>query len=189
MRGYYFCSDGHAVRRGKPIVIGLSSFGKLLVLWSPHYNNHGKRQPMLLTVDFVSRVEFETIAPADDLAVVSIGNPAELPPRQLDVHTTWLRMEFLDCDLAESAKWGFPLEALCTQQHVLQMAQFISKLHMSERHWRLVVHCHQGTSRSAAVALVACALTGCDMPRRAESLDANPHVLRVAIELLGLRAP
>jgi len=144
---------------------------------------------VLLTVDFTSRSAFEAIAPADDLAVVSIGDPAEMPPRQLDAHTTWLRLEFLDCDLAEAARWGFPAEALCTQQHVEQMTQFINALHQSETDWRLVVHCRQGTSRSAAVALIARALTGCEMPRLAEAQDANTHVLRVAIELLGLKAP
>lgn len=135
---------------------------------------------MLLTVDFVSRVQFETIAPADDLAVISIGDPAEMPPRQLDAHTTWLRMEFLDCDLAESAKWGFPLEALCTQQQLEQMTQFIHELHRSDKARRLVVHCRSGVSRSAAVTLVARALTGCDMPRIDETHDANTHVLRLA---------
>lgn len=139
---------------------------------------------MLCTVDFISRDAFKTVPPANDLAIISVGDPAEMAPRQLVAHSTWLRLEFLDCDLVEAARWGFPPEALCTTQHVELMTQFISELHESEKAWRLVVHCRSGLSRSAAVALIARALTGCDMPRFADASNANAHVLRLA-KLVG----
>lgn len=141
---------------------------------------------MLTAVDFISRDAFEKVGPAADLAVISIGDPAEWPPKNLHKHERALRMEFLDCDLDGLAQWGYPAEALCTLQQVQEMVAFIRALHAEPEARRLVVHCRMGASRSAAVALMAQAMTGCDMPRRPEANWANTHVLLLANEELGL---
>lgn len=141
---------------------------------------------MLIAVDFISRDAFERVVPAADLAVISIGDPAECLPITLHQHAQTLRMEFLDCDLAGLVKWGYPAEALCSLQQLEQMVAFIREVHEAPAPRRLVVHCRMGASRSAAVALVAQAITDCDMPRRAEANYANTHVLMLAQQLIGL---
>lgn len=135
---------------------------------------------MLVAVDFISKAAFERIHPAQDLAVLSIGNPAELPPDAFYAYENALRMEFLDCDRAGLEKWGFPEEALCTVEQMNEMLEYLERLHQAAEPLRLVVHCHMGASRSAAVALIAHAVTGCEFPRQAEANFANTHILELA---------
>lgn len=148
---------------------------------------------MLKAVDFVSKAVFEALVPGSDLAVVSIGNPAEMPPARLAGYNRVLRLEFLDLD-PQSAHWRdagheFPPEALFSPAQALELFEFLRGLDEDDNRWRLAVHCHAGISRSAAVAAIAAAMTQCDFPREADAHYANRHVVRTTQAMLGFRVP
>ncbi|GBG14848.1 methylamine utilization protein MauD [Novimethylophilus kurashikiensis] len=127
------------------------------------------------------------VLPEDRLAVISIGDPAQLPPSQFYGHAHALRLEFLDNELEDLAIHGIPAEALCSLEQVESAVHFIRELHASPQSYRLVVHCRMGASRSAAIALVAHSMTQCHFPRWAEANYANKHVLLLAQDILGIQ--
>lgn len=141
---------------------------------------------MIEAVDFVSKAVFVEAKPRPGWAAISIGNPAEMAPRQLGSYLHALRMDFLDCDLAGLAKWGYPEEALCQPEQVSELLAFVRERHADPAPSRILVHCHMGSSRSAAVALVVAHMTGCDFPRAADTHFANLHVLALAGAQLGV---
>lgn len=140
---------------------------------------------MLKAVDFIARDTFTGLAPEPDLAVISIGDPAEMPPTHLRRFSPTLRLEFLDLEPADLEKWGIPEEALCLPDQVEQVIGFVRALQAAPSAYRLVVHCRMGSSRSAAVALVAHSLTQCDFPRHQDAHYANKHVVALAEAILG----
>lgn len=145
---------------------------------------------MITAVDFIARDVFaELKAPAQDMAAISIGDPAEMPPDNLYRFGKALRLEFLDCDLEGLDKWGFPEEALCTREQVAELVAFVAELQAQPSKHRLVVHCRMGASRSAAVALVVHAMTQCDFPRYEDAHYANTHVVQLAADALGQAIP
>lgn len=132
---------------------------------------------MLLAVDFLPQVTFESLTPAADLAALSIGDPGDASPRNLAGFAAVLRMEFLDCDGSEP---GVPETALVRPSQIADLLDFLLALHAAEIRYRLAVHCRMGVSRSAAVALVAEAVSGCACPRREDAHDANRRVVALA---------
>ncbi|MBU9200464.1 hypothetical protein KTD31_03725 [Burkholderia multivorans] len=136
---------------------------------------------MLIAVDFLPQATFETLTPAADLAAISIGDPGDACPRNLAGFRAALRMEFLDCDGSEP---GVPATALVTTQQIAELLTYLKTLHAASTRYRLVVHCRMGVSRSAAVALVAEAVSGCTCPRRDDAHDANRRVVALANALL-----
>lgn len=143
---------------------------------------------MLIAVDFISRDEFRALkTPLPDLAAISIGDPAEMPPDALYHYKEKLRMEFLDCDREGLEKWGFPEEALCTPEQVQEIIDFVARLHAQPAPLRLVVHCRMGASRSAAVALLVHSLTQAEFPRHADAHYANTHIVQLAEAALHCR--
>lgn len=145
---------------------------------------------MIEAVDFIARDVFADIkAPAPDMAAVSIGDPAEMPPDNLARFANGLRMEFLDCDMEGLEKWGFPEEALCTREQFEALRAYVTRLHAEPKGYRMVVHCRMGASRSAAVALVIHAMTQCEFPRYDDAHFANTHVVLLAEQALGQAIP
>lgn len=141
---------------------------------------------MLTHVDFVSKAVFEETPARAGRAVISIGNPAEWPPAKFRDHERALRVEFLDCDQEGLSRWGYPEEALMQPEQFAEVLGFIQGLAQAREPWQLLVHCHMGASRSAAVALVAHVLTGCQFDRLADAHYANLHVLELAQAALGV---
>lgn len=138
---------------------------------------------MLRSVDFISLPEFERVAPAPDLAVISIGDPDEPVPLSLTNFPRTLRLSFLDleaADVASSAARG-----LFTRTQAARVVCFITELQARDAPVRLLIHCMMGASRSAAVALVAHAMTGCEFPRRQDAFYANTHVVALGADAAG----
>lgn len=138
---------------------------------------------MLASVDFISLETFKGAAIASDMAVISIGDPASTPPN-LEHGVPALRIEFLDMTPEELAEYGMPADCLIAESEVAQILAFIEGLMRADDRYRLVVHCNKGYSRSAAVALVVHAMTGCEFPRRLDAYDANTYVLQLASQQL-----
>lgn len=138
---------------------------------------------MLASVDFISLETFKGTAIASDMAVISIGDPASTPPN-LAHGVPALRMEFLDLTPDELEQYGMPVDCLIAENEVAQILAFIEGLVRASDRYRLVVHCNKGYSRSAAVALVVHAMTGCEFPRKLDAYDANTYVLQLASKQL-----
>jgi predicted protein tyrosine phosphatase len=141
---------------------------------------------MIDSVDFVSLDVFEELVPAPDMVAISIGDPAQLPPSNLGAFAGALRVEFLDLEPADLVQLRVPREALCSFELVQSIIDFVRTWNGGRQHYRLVVHCRMGSSRSAAVALLAHAMTLCEFPRRADAHYANAHVVKLAARALFL---
>lgn len=139
-----------------------------------------ERFNVLTALDFVSQAVFERIEPTPTLAVVSIGDPAQPPPDRLPQFQQVLRLEFLDLEPDDAEDCDIADENLFSPAQLLALTAYVQGLHQQAAHYRLVVHCHAGISRSAAVALVAHHITNCDFPRHLDAHYANRHVIRVA---------
>jgi predicted protein tyrosine phosphatase len=140
---------------------------------------------MLASVDFISLREFESVAPRGDMAVISIGYPGDPVPPAMARFSPALRLTFLDNEPGDVAAQGIEHQLFSRKQAGVVLA-FVRTLHAEPAARRLIVHCTVGASRSAAVALGAHAMTGCDFPRRAEANYANPHVVAVLAREGGL---
>lgn len=134
---------------------------------------------MISAVDFVSLDSFNSLRLQPDMAVVSIGDPASTAPAippEIPNH----RAEFLDMTPEELETYG--MDADCLPQHadIANIVGFLQMIQAKADPIRVVVHCRKGISRSAAVALIAHALSGCSFPRRPDAFDANRYVLQLA---------
>jgi len=141
---------------------------------------------MIDAIDFVSLDVFEALVPAPDMVAISIGDPAQLPPANLGAFAGALRVEFLDLEPADLVQLRIPREALCSLELVQSVIDFVRTWNGGRQHYRLVVHCRMGSSRSAAVALIAHAMTLCDFPRRPDAHFANTHVVKLGARALWL---
>jgi predicted protein tyrosine phosphatase len=139
---------------------------------------------MIAAVDFVSLDVFLELKPAPDLLAISIGDPADLLPANLTEFADALRVQFLDCCLRDVHVFSLPASVLCSAAQLELILCFVRRHHARPQRCRLVVHCRMGSSRSAAVALVAHHLTDCDFPRLADAHYANEYVLELASETL-----
>lgn len=138
---------------------------------------------MLLAVDFISLEKFETLAPAADMVALSIGDPNSARPLNLGRFPWYSRMEFLDVDPRE-VEMRDPQMA-CTTWQADDIIDFIARVSQDGSAWRLVVHCTYGSSRSAAAALIAQAMTQCRMPRFPEASGANTWLISLAQSRIG----
>lgn len=141
---------------------------------------------MITAVDFISLSAFSSLLPAPDMAVISIGDPAQSPPENLSAFAHSLRLEFLDVEQAEADHYGIPDDALFSSAQATEVSDFVRELHEAEHPCRLVVHCRLGSSRSAAVALVVHELTGCAFPRRPDAHFANRHVVNLLSRMASI---
>lgn len=138
---------------------------------------------MLIAVDFISLDALEATLPAADLAVLSLGDPDAGQPVNLHRFPWYSRLEFLDVDPRET-ELRDPQMA-CLPWQMQEIIEFIERIHLDPEHWRLAVHCTFGSSRSAAAALIAHAMTSCQMPRHTEAHGANAWMLLLAQGPLG----
>lgn len=94
---------------------------------------------------FISRAEAEKLMADPEWAVISISEPAGTPAQLAEGWADVLRLEFVDAD--EHCEDG---ELFSTQmaKAVLTFAE-----HAVNQGQSLLVHCHAGVSRSAAVAV------------------------------------
>ncbi|RQR65314.1 hypothetical protein DIE18_02190 [Burkholderia sp. Bp9125] len=138
---------------------------------------------MLAAVDFLSLDSFLGLRPTADRAVISIGDPDDDAPAALLEYRHTLRLQFLDLEPGDAAT--MPGAALFTLAQAGQVVEFVRGLHTRTEPVRLVVHCRMGASRSAAVALIAHAVTGCAFSRWTEANYANRHVVRLGEEAAG----
>lgn len=138
---------------------------------------------MLTAVDFIGLDTFETLPPSPDLAVLSLGDPDTDSPANLSRFPWYSRLEFLDVDPRELEMTN--PQVACLPWQMEEIIDFIARIDQDDDEWRLVVHCSFGSSRSAAAALIAHAMTQCRMPRLPEAFGANAWMIALAQSQMG----
>lgn len=140
------------------------------------------------SVDFMSRGAAEQHLGGRGHVLISISDPpldlsegfgpttdAQLPAIDASRWSAVLRLQFHDVTPATATK--LPQYIPMSEQQAKAVIDFIDRLPASDEH--LVVHCEQGVSRSAAIALFAAVRLGVDTAAlRARALHANPWVRR-----------
>lgn len=127
-------------------------------------------------VFFVSRQSAEALMFYPDTAIISITDPG----KRLAALPVWfrqvLRLSFYD---AVPGDEFIPIPVPGCFDYVMakEIHDFVATLHQAPHSCRIVVHCEEGVSRSAAVALFVAELTGAELPDRPRAYRANPWVL------------
>jgi predicted protein tyrosine phosphatase len=129
-------------------------------------------------VYFVSRRAAEALVFYPDTAVISITDPG----KRLAALPVWfrhvLRLTFYDAVPGDDFI-PIPVPGCFSTAMAKDIHAFIQGLHTSPHTYRLIVHCEEGVSRSAAVALFAAEVTNAQMPDRDRAYRANPWVVDV----------
>lgn len=138
---------------------------------------------MIKSVRFLSRQYTESMPLTEDFIVISITDPKQALAK-ISNPSDILRVQFLDIteDLLEPA-WE---NSLFTSEIAKDIASFILNKHKEDKSYHLIVHCEAGVSRSAAVALAAYTMVGCDFPNREEAVIPNQLVLKIMSEEIQL---
>ena len=127
-------------------------------------------------VFFVSRQAAEALMFYPDTAIISITDPG----KRLAALPVWfrqvLRMSFYDAVPGDDFI-PVPVPGCFDHWMAKEIHDFVDSLHRSPETCRIVVHCEEGVSRSAAVALFTAGITGAHLPDRARAYRANPWVL------------
>jgi predicted protein tyrosine phosphatase len=127
-------------------------------------------------VFFVSRQAAEALMFYPDTAIISITDPG----KRLAALPVWfrqvLRLSFYDAVPGDDF---IPIPVPGCFDHLMarEIHAFVDALHRAPQNCRVVVHCEEGVSRSAAVALYVASTTGASLPDRARAHRANPWVL------------
>jgi len=111
----------------------------------------------ILTITVLSQVDAEKHPPRRCEAIISITDPGA-PPAEL--HPGWpaiLRIEFgdLEYDRHTIAYWGASwqsVEGVFRAAHAQDIIRFVERVESDPDIDHLVIHCHAGKSRSAAIA-------------------------------------
>lgn len=160
---------------------------------------------MLTEVKWLSVREARALAPSPDTVIISILDQFEQfqRPERLQEFKDCLVMDFVDTfEMEDEPHWP---DQMTPEQHLeactwdidrapelsdaQAIVEFVRKHHFAAEPTRLVVHCHGGISRSAAVAQWIAVAHGIPLPQLGttdKSLDrANPRVLRLLDKAAG----
>ena len=133
-------------------------------------------------VFFTSRQLAESLAGNPYMAVISITDPGS-PEAKLDpIFRHVLRLSFFDA-LPGDDYLPAPLPGLFNRAMASQINDFVSEIQTAPFEMSVMVHCEQGVSRSAAVALFVEALSGAPLEAREFTYEANPWVLDRLLDL------
>lgn len=125
---------------------------------------------------FVSREAAENLLFHPDAAVISITDPGKRVAALAAWFRKVLRLSFYDAVPGDDFI-PVPVPGCFDHRMARQIIDFIDELHGTSAAMKLVVHCEQGISRSAAVALFAAAYSGARLQNREGAHGANPWVL------------
>lgn len=127
-------------------------------------------------VFFVSRHAAEALMFYQDTAIISITDPG----KRLAALPVWfrrvLRLSFYDAVPGDEFI-PIPVPGCFDYLMAKEIHDFVVNLHRMPESCRIIVHCEEGVSRSAAVALFTAEMTGANLPDRAKAFRANPWVL------------
>lgn len=112
---------------------------------------------MITTIDFLSLARMRRVRHHRDIVVISILDASEAHERpRLNGFGGALALEFEDTDLSQHELWADAGPSLIRGPELrdaIAIDEFVWKYHRDPDVKHLIVHCHAGISRSAAVAL------------------------------------
>lgn len=134
-------------------------------------------------VSFVSRAAAEAAHFTADTAIISITDPGKRVA-QLDAwFSRVLRLSFFDA-IPGDEFIPIPIPGCFDRGMAQDILAFLTALQADDLAYQLVVHCEQGLSRSAAVALFAAAYAAAPLTERERAGRANSWVLDQLIALI-----
>jgi predicted protein tyrosine phosphatase len=134
-------------------------------------------------IDFVSRNTAESLHFTAEMAVISITDPGKRVA-QLDAwFSKVLRQSFFDA-IPGDEFIPVPIPGCFDHRMAQEILAFIDDLRLDSIAYHLIVHCEQGLSRSAAIALFTAAYTHCPLPRPERAHRANSWVLDQLVALV-----
>ncbi len=131
---------------------------------------------MIDSIEFVSVDEAEIFVPDRPSVAISILSPGRAPARLDPGFVAVLREAFLDSLPADRAS---PESGQFSPEHAQRIVAFIRAWHDREEHYRLLIHCEAGISRSAAVAVFAA--SECRVALSGYFAFLNPWVLNTLV--------
>jgi predicted protein tyrosine phosphatase len=134
-------------------------------------------------VDFVSRTTAEAHLFFPDSAIISITDPGKPVARLLAHFSPVLRLSFFDAIPGDDFI-PLPVRGCFDLDMARRIHAFVDDLSRSSRPYRLIAHCEQGVSRSAAVALFVESYAGAALAERWRAHEANTWVIVLFGELL-----
>lgn len=129
-------------------------------------------------INFVSRETAEAQLFAPDTAVISITDPGRRPAALAAHFSPVLRMSFFDA-IPGDEFIPMAFSGCFDAKMAKQIVAFVERLHSTPALYKVIVHCEQGVSRSAAVALFVEAYTRISIVDRWRAVRANPWVVDV----------
>ena len=144
---------------------------------------------MIKSVDFMSKAAAEKLIYTDHAALISISEPGEnvyLSGKWDDILV--LKFHDTDADANNGQNWsalGKPKYWVkFDESQAKEIIDFMNRIHVAEKRKDLIIHCHAGISRSAAVAkYVATQIVGVKF-NHGYSLY-NRHVFRTLMTVQG----
>jgi predicted protein tyrosine phosphatase len=130
----------------------------------------------VIEIDFVSREAAEANIFHPDTAVISITDPGMRPASLIARSSPVLRISFFDAIPGDDFI-PMAFDGCFDHKHAKQIVDFVHELHMSPSSFKVIVHCEQGVSRSAAVALFIEAYTKTSLTNRWRAVQANVWVI------------
>lgn len=106
---------------------------------------------MLKRLGFFSQALVESTKFDESFAVISITNPAS--EAKINGASEILRLEFLDIEGSDADQEMIDEGIAFNEKHADEIIAFVNKINNMKEINTLVVHCHAGVSRSAAVSL------------------------------------
>lgn len=133
-------------------------------------------------VSFVSRQAAEALMFHPDTAIISVTDPGKRQAALPVWFRQVLRLSFYDAVPGDDFI-PIPVPGCFDYLMARSIHDFVAGLHQAPARYRIVVHCEEGVSRSAAIALYIAGLTGAQLPDRHRAHRANPWVLETLAAL------
>lgn len=138
---------------------------------------------MIESVDFLPQRDVECLVNDINLALISITDEGEA---RLPVCGHYIRLRFLDSSpevdfsLVPREEFYEYWEGVMTPDDARMVLDFLQAIHCSSKKYRLIVHCHHGRYRSAAIAKFVHEEYGCPILKPIKT--RNEHVYRLMLD-------
>lgn len=130
---------------------------------------------MLISTTHIDRHTAERTAGKEHDLCISISDSSGIGAKLSSGFFAVLRLKFDDC--YEEIDTGSRLLKPITSEQATEILEFVDKHHQMQKHFKLIVHCNAGVSRSAAVARWTSLYLDLPLPHRDDYPFCNHKVI------------